>query len=95
MTIKSKMALELAKKEFGERAAIQQVSRERGKHFGGHCLVGVSVFAFGTTILHVKGAGKSWEAALRDAGVEIPKPLLGTPSMENEAHTDAENGGEE
>jgi hypothetical protein len=68
MTIKSKMALELARKKFGENACV--------------CCSGRVFEVLVKKIKHnntwmpgwylVKGQGKSWELALRDAGVPIP-----------------------
>jgi len=65
MTIKSKMALELARKKFGERAYVAC----SGKTFEVNVLK--SRFG-GVSLIYTKGRGKSWELALRDAGVEIP-----------------------
>ena len=65
MTIKSKMALELARKKFGENAA---VCCQHRRYFVGKLRGGT----FGLYCLDAKGDGKSWELALRDAGVPIP-----------------------
>jgi hypothetical protein len=66
--IGSKMAAKLAREQYGERAYVARVGKkfEVGVFSRGLC------FLYGTRL--VQGSGKSWEAALIDAGVLIPEP---------------------
>lgn len=83
--IGSRAAAELARKGLGEKAMVCR----RGKWFQ----VRVSACAMGGVELsYLKGKGRSWSEALRNAGVEIPAEPLGTPSMEQ---PEAENHKEE
>jgi hypothetical protein len=74
--IGSRQAENMARKKFGDRAAVQR----SGKHFRVGVVVDLGIFyAF-----NVKGSGKSWAQALTAAGIELPtdKPLPETPSMD-------------
>lgn len=63
--IGSKMAAELARKKYGDKAFVVR----SGKQF----YVGVfRIRFFNYLIDRIHGQGKSWELALRNAGVEIP-----------------------
>jgi hypothetical protein len=65
--IGSKAAAELARKKLGEKAAIHRC----GKVFRVGMVVDLGLFyAF-----RVKGQGKSWSEALKNAGITPPDPL--------------------
>jgi hypothetical protein len=78
--IGSKRAAELAREEFGKKAYVLRT----GKTF--------EVGWFWGTFRRIKGEGRSWSEALRNAGVEIPAEPLGTPTMDQ---PEAENHKEE
>jgi len=96
MTIKSKMANELARKTLGDSACTMQ----RGRLY----VVGtIAMRGFGSYVIHTRGKGKSWEAALRDAGVEIPvqapylpptMPTVPSNGIADDLVTEAMGGGE-
>ena len=60
-------AYELARKELGPRAYAKRI----GKRFE----IGRAVWSVGQyRIDHALGTGRSWESALKDAGIRIPEP---------------------
>ena len=84
--IGSKQAELLARKEFGKRTYVARI----GKRFEVGVVSNGLCFSYGTRL--VKGTGKSWAEALQNAGIEIPAPVLGTPTMDQ---PEAENHKEE
>jgi len=69
--IGSRQAEKLAREKFGKRTYVLR----SGKHFE----IGTRVSGF----TWIKGSGKSWELALRAAGVEIPEDVKVTEKPEH------------